>query len=243
MASLVVIKDLTKDYPGRRALGGITLEIEEGEIYGLIGPNGAGKTTTLRILSTIIKPTSGSAQIYGRDVVNDSDAVRKLISYLPDEAGAYPNLSGIEYLRLMASFYFDGKEEIEGVLKDGREISGLGERLEDKTSAYSKGMRRRLLLARTLMIRPKLAILDEPTSGLDVMHAYHLRNVIRSYAKNNRTTVLLSSHNMLEVEDLCDRVAFINDGKILEIGTPPELLSRHNAPNLEVAFMKVVGFA
>jgi ABC-2 type transport system ATP-binding protein len=243
MAPLVVIKDLVKEYPGRRALDSISLEIDEGEIYGLIGPNGAGKTTTLRILSTIIKPTSGSAEICGKDVVREGDAVRKLISYLPDEAGAYPNLSGLEYLRLMASFYYEGKDEIEKVLTDGREISGLGDRLADKTSAYSKGMRRRLLLARTLMIKPKLAILDEPTSGLDVMHAYHLRNVIKSYAKNNRTTVLLSSHNMLEVEDLCDRVAFINEGKIMEVGTPPELLSRHNAPNLEVAFMKVVGFA
>lgn len=243
MAPVVLIRNLVKDYSGIRALDGISLDIEEGEIFGLIGPNGAGKTTALRILSTVIKPTSGRAEVCGKDVVKDDGTVRRLISYLPEEAGAYPNLSGYEYLKFMASFYYEDAEEIKTALIEGEKIAGLSDRIRDKTSTYSKGMRRRLLLARTLMVRPKLAILDEPTSGLDVTHAFHLRNVIKSYSKDHDTTVLLSSHNMLEVEYLCDRVAFINNGKIVEVGSPLELKSRHGAANLEEAFVKVVGVA
>ncbi len=243
MAPLTVVRDLVKEYSGRRALDGITFSIDEGEVFGLIGPNGAGKTTTLRILSTIIRPTSGSAEICGKEIVRDAESVRRIISYLPEEAGAYPNLSGSEYLRFMASFYYSSKGEIARTFEEGVRISGLGDRLRDKTSAYSKGMRRRLLLARALMVRPKLAILDEPTSGLDVTHAFHLRKTIRTYSKEYGTTVLLSSHNMLEVEYLCDRVAFLNRGRIVEIGTPAELRSRAGASNLEEAFVKVIGIA
>lgn len=243
MAAVIIINNLVKEYAGRRAVDNISLEVDEGEIFGLIGPNGAGKTTTLRILATIIKPTSGTAVIYGKDVVKEDAEIRKIISYLPDEAGAYPNLSGYEYLKLMASFYYEGKEDIKNVVDEGERISGLGERLKEKSSTYSKGMKRRLQLARTLMIRPKLAILDEPTSGLDVTHAYHLRNVISEYAHKNRTTVLLSSHNMLEVEHLCNRVAFINEGRVIESGQPADLKLKYSSPNLEEAFMKVVNIA
>ena len=243
MAPIVVIRDLVKEYSGSRALDGISLEINEGEIFGLIGPNGAGKTTALRILSTIIKPTSGYAEVCRRDIVKEERAARKRISYLPEEAGAYPNLSGYEYLRFMVSFYYGNGGEIKAVLAEGEKISSLGDRMRDKTSTYSKGMRRRLLLARTLMVRPRLAILDEPTSGLDVTHAFHLRSVIKSYSKEHNMTVLLSSHNMLEVECLCDRVAFINEGRIVEVGSPSDLKSRHGAANLEEAFVKVVRVA
>ncbi|MBC7112891.1 MAG: ABC transporter ATP-binding protein [Candidatus Methanomethyliales bacterium] len=243
MAKVIVVRDLVKQYPGRRALDGITFEVEEGEIFGLIGPNGAGKTTTLRILATIIKPTSGYVEICGKDVLREGNEVRKIISYLPEEAGAYSNLSGLEYLRFMASFYYDDDEKIKCAIEDAIAISGLGDRLKEKTSNYSKGMRRRLLLARTLMVKPRLAILDEPTSGLDVTHAYHLRRVIKSYSKDHGTTVLISSHNMLEVEYLCDRVALIDQGKIIETGSPEYLKSKYSAVNLEETFMKVVGFA
>jgi len=141
----------------------------------------------------------------------------------------------------MASFYYDNDESIRLAVEDAISISGLGERLKEKTSNYSKGMRRRLLLARTLMVKPKLAILDEPTSGLDVTHAYHLRKVIKSYSRDHGMTVLISSHNMLEVEYLCDRVALIDKGRIIEIGSPDFLKSKYSAVNLEDAFMRVVG--
>lgn len=237
------VEGLVKQYPRRRAVDGISFEVREGEIFGLIGPNGAGKTTTLRMISTVIKPTSGVIEVCGSDIKKEGDEVRRLISYLPDEAGAYPNLSGEEYLRFMASFYFKNKEGVKAAVDEAARISGLGERLKDKTSTYSKGMTRRLLLARTLMVNPRLAILDEPTSGLDVFHAMHLRNIIRRYAREKGTAILLSSHNMLEVEHLCDRVALINDGRIIEADGPGTLLSKYGVANLEEVFMRVVGYA
>ena len=123
------------------------------------------------------------------------------------------------------------------------EISGLGERLKDKVKGYSKGMKRRLLVARALMTKPKLAVLDEPTSGLDVLHSVHVRGIIKRYVNEQGVTVLLSSHNMLEVEYLCGRVALINKGRIVATGSPAELKTRYNAVNLEDVFGEVVGFA
>ena len=230
--------DLVKNFGEIKALAGLGFTVRPGEIYGLIGPNGAGKTTALRIMATLIKPSSGSAKVFGFDVERKAPEVRKIISYLPEEAGAYRNLSGWEYLKFMANFYAIGKETGQAIVKEAMEISGLGERLKDKVKTYSKGMNRRLLLARALMIKPKLAILDEPTSGLDVVHAFHVRRIIQDYVKEHGVTVLLSSHNMLEVEFLCNRVALINEGKILGEGTPQEIKSRYNANNLEEAFME-----
>lgn len=230
--------DLVKNFGDIKALAGLSFTVRPSEIYGLIGPNGAGKTTALRIIATLIKPSSGSAKVFGFDAERKASEVRKIISYLPEEAGAYKNLSGWEYLKFMTNFYDVSKETREAVAKEAMEISGLGERLKDKVKTYSKGMSRRLLLARALMIKPKLAILDEPTSGLDVVHAFHVRRIIQDYVKGRGVTVLLSSHNMLEVEFLCNQVALINEGKILGEGTPQEIKSRYHANNLEEAFME-----
>jgi ABC-2 type transport system ATP-binding protein len=231
---------LTKKFGNIQALNNVTFNIKEGEVYGLIGPNGAGKTTTLRIISTLILPTTGNATVFGVDVVRQPDQVRKILSYLPEEAGAYRNLSGYEYLQFMAKFSnTDTKEAI----AEAAQISGLGERLRDKAKTYSKGMKRRLLLARALMTKPKLAILDEPASGLDVLHAYHVRQIIKQYVMQNGVTVLLSSHNMLEVEFLCDRVALVDKGKIVLEGKPADLKTQYNSQNLEEVFAKVVGYA
>ena len=225
------------------ALDGVSFAIKKGEIYGLIGPNGAGKTTTLRIICTLLLPTSGSLSIFGLDPVNQASEVRKIISYLPEEAGAYPNLSGNEYLEFMAKFNTSSKSRLQEIFREAVRISGLGERLKDRTKTYSKGMKRRLLVARALMTRPKLAVLDEPASGLDVLHAYHVRETIKTYVKQHQVTVLLSSHNMLEVEYLCDRVALLSKGKIVVEGNPDELKQKYKSENLEEVFAKVVGYA
>lgn len=238
MEVAVESESLGKTYGNITALNDFTFKVNQGEIYGLIGPNGAGKTTTLRIIATLIMPTSGTAGVCGFDVVEDASKVRELISYLPEEAGAYKNLSGLEYLRFMAAFYAEGNEQKRGMIEEASAISGLGNRLRDKVKTYSKGMNRRLLIARALMIKPKLAILDEPTSGLDVVHAYHVRRIIKEYAEKHGVTVLLSSHNMLEVEFLCDRVALINEGQLIGEGTPRELKSKYKAMNLEEVFME-----
>jgi len=239
----VEAKDLTKVFGSVRALDGLNFRIEEGEIFGLIGLNGAGKTTALRITSTLLLPTSGTVTVFGHDVVEEASDVRNLISYLPEEAGAYKNLSGLEYLRFMASFRAKDKEAVRNVVDVASEISGLGERLRDKVKGYSKGMKRRLLVARALMTKPKLAVLDEPTSGLDVLHSVHVRTIIKRYVKEHRVTILLSSHNMLEVEYLCDRVVLLDKGRTVVEGSPAELKTRYNAINLEEVFGEVVGFA
>lgn len=240
MEVVVEVRDLTKVFGRKVAVDGVSFEIERGEIFGLIGPNGAGKTTTLRILATILKPTSGTAKIFGLDVVKDASDVRKLISYLPEDAGVYKNLTGLEYLKFMASFHTSSEEEMNRMVHDAAEISGLGEKLYERTKIYSKGMKRRLLVARALMVRAPFVILDEPTSGLDVVHAVHIRNIIKNYAHKHKITVLLSSHNMLEVEYLCDRIAIIDRGKIVLEGVPSELKEKFGVSNLEELFVRVV---
>ncbi len=231
-------RGLVKNFGEIGALKGLSFTVEQGEIYGLIGPNGAGKTTALRILATLLRPSAGSAKVFSFDVEKEASEVRRVISYLPEEAGAYRNLSGWEYLRFMADFFAISKETSQDVVEEAAKISGLGSRLNDKVKTYSKGMTRRLLLARALMVKPKLAILDEPTGGLDVVHAVHVRRIIKEYVHEHGVTVLLSSHNMLEVEFLCNRVALMNEGRIIGEGTSQELKSRYNASNLEEAFME-----
>ena len=235
--------NVTKVFGTIRALDGLSFSVKQGEVFGLIGPNGAGKTTALRIVSTLLLPTSGTVKVFELDVVRDAADVRKIISYLPEEAGAYRYLSGWEYLEFMARFHTSDKAEARKMVMEAAEISGLGERLKDKTKTYSKGMKRRLLVARALMPKPKLAILDEPTSGLDVLHSYHVREIIKSYVKRHGVTVLVSSHNMLEVEYLCDKVALINRGRLVAEGAPQELKEKYGCTNLEEVFAKVVTFA
>jgi len=238
-AYAVEVSELIKSFGEVRAIDGLSFSVVEGEIFGLLGPNGAGKTTTLRIIATLLKPSGGEVRVFGKDVVRDRAEVRRLISYLPEEAGAYKYLRGYEYLKFMAKIYGAGNEAVE----EGVKLSGLGEALNRYVSTYSRGMKRRLQVARALMVKPRLAILDEPTSGLDVAHAVYLRKAIRDYVRRYGITVILSSHNMLEVEDLCDRVALINRGRIAAQGTPKELMGMYNARNLEEVFVEVVGDA
>jgi ABC-2 type transport system ATP-binding protein len=177
--------------------------------------------------------------VFGFELGKDDDQIRKIISYLPEEAGAYKNLTGLSYLEFMADFYAVSKNEFDEMIERGVKISDLGDRINDKFSTYSKGMARKLLLARSLMHLPKLAILDEPTSGLDVINSIEVRNIVKEFVKEG-VTVLLSSHNMLEVEFLSDRVALIDKGKILEVGTPTGLKEKYHANNLEEVFVEVV---
>ena len=185
-----------------------------------------------------MKPDSGSVKIFGYDVQKNGEKIREMISYLPEDAGAYKNLSGKEYLEFIAKF-FEKRGNPDEMVKKGIEIAKLGNRIKDKISTYSKGMIRRLLIARTFMVNPKLAILDEPTSGLDVINSIEVRNIIKDIARKG-TTIFLSSHNMLEVEFLCDRIALINKGEIVEIGKPEELKNKYNAKNIEEVFVEVL---
>jgi ABC-2 type transport system ATP-binding protein len=238
MSDALVLDGIRKTYGQREAVKGISFSVREGEIFGLIGPNGAGKTTTLRMICTLLEPTSGTIRICGHDNRLEAAEVRKIISYLPEDAGAYKDLTGRQYLRFMAGFFSDG-EEFDRAVDKAIELSKLGDRIDSKVSTYSKGMTRRLLIARAVMASPRLAVMDEITSGLDVMSAYEIREFVRDLARNG-TTILISSHNMYEVESLCDRVAMINHGEMVLSGTPAELRERFGAANLEEVFIKAV---
>jgi len=235
----VEVRDLIKNYGSFKAVKGISFDVNEGEIFGLIGPNGAGKTTTLRVLSTLIQLTGGSVKIFGIDLVKDSQKIREIISYLPEDAGAYKQMTGKEYLKFIAQFFKRGDGQ-DATISRGIKIANLKDRIDDKVDTYSKGMARKLLVSRALMIDPKLAILDEPTAGLDVLNSQEIRKIIKETARKG-TSVLLSSHNMLEVELMCDRIALISDGKILETGSPSELKTKYDSINIEEVFVKVVG--
>ena len=234
----LVVKDVHKMFGEREAVKGVSFTVKEGEIFGLIGPNGAGKTTTLRMISTLLNITSGEITVYGKDVTTESEEVRKMISYLPEDAGAYKDLTGRAYLDFMAGFFAQGEDK-KAMVEKGMEIAKLGERIDSKIDTYSKGMKRRLLIARAIMFKPRLAIMDEVTSGLDVANAFEVRDIIRNVVKEG-TSVIISSHNMFEVELLCERVAMINKGLVILEGTPQELKERYDAANLEEVFMKAV---
>lgn len=235
MPNVLTVRGLKKSYGQKTALVGIDFDVRAGEVFALIGPNGAGKTTALRIVATLLTATSGEITFLDRDHRKEPDFVREKISYLPDEAGAYRDMKGLDYLRFMANFYAQSPEQEKEFVDRAVAIAELGDRLATKVGTYSKGMTRKLLLARALMTKPVLAILDEPTSGLDVINALEVREIVRRYVKEG-TSVLLSSHNMLEIEFMSDQVALIDQGRILDAGSPAELKAKHDARNLEEVF-------
>jgi ABC-2 type transport system ATP-binding protein len=237
----VLTKNLTKIYSsGSIGVKSLNLSVKSGEIYGLIGPNGSGKTTTLRIIATLLKPTNGEVYVYGVDVVKNPLEARKLMNYLPEEAGAYRDLTGLDFIKFMLSLRFTGRR-LEEAIGEAIEIADLGDDLKKPIRGYSKGMKRILALSTVLASRPKLLVLDEPTSGLDVERSIYVRNMIRRYNREYGITVLLSSHNMLEVEYLCNRVGILYRGSLLIEGAIEELKNRVGGVNLEEVFLKVKG--
>jgi len=238
MTAALEIKDLAKKYKDFTAVAGLTFDVREGEIFALVGPNGVGKSTTLKMIATLLTPTAGTASVFGRDTVRDAHAVRELISYLPEEAGAYKNLTGRDYLEFMAMVFLKDKARAAAAVAEGERLSGLGARLEEKIKTYSKGMARKLLLARAVMIRPRLAILDEPTSGLDIVNGYEIRKTIKELAAGGMT-FLISSHNMAEIEFLSDRIGVINKGRLLACDTAAALKAKFATEDLEEVFIKL----
>ena len=241
MADVLKAEGLSKSYKkGVMAVKDISFTVSEGEIFALIGPNGAGKTSTIRMISTLIKPTGGDAFVDGHSIITEPDKVRQAITYLPDEAGAYKTMTGMDYLYFMAGLFSDNKNEIDRYVNRAVNMCGLGDRLEEKIGGYSRGMIRKLLLSRAVMTRPKLAILDEATSGLDVINALDIRKTIKKLSAEEGMSFLLSSHNMLEIEYVSDRVGIMAHGELMVTGTIDELKARYDAANLEEVFERVV---
>ncbi len=208
------------------AVQGVSFTIEKGELFGLLGPNGAGKTTTIKMLITLLIPTSGTARVLGYDVVKDAREVRKRIGYVfGGERGVYERLSGYDNLRYFAELYgVPGrrqKQRIEELL----ELVGLKGREHERAEGYSRGMKQRLHVARGLLHDPEVLFLDEPTIGLDPVGARELRATIASLTRAGKT-ILLTTHYMFEADALCDRIAVISKGKIVSEGTPRQLKSR-----------------
>lgn len=222
--SVIETHQLTKVYPGgTKAVDGIDFEVRTGEIFGFLGPNGAGKTTTIKMLNTLIKPTSGTAVVAGIDILKGPIEVRKHIGYVAQDVGVDEYATGRENLELYGRFYrLDGrtiKRRVEELFKL-LELSGY----EDKiVSTYSGGMRKRLDIAMGLIHQPDVIFLDEPTTGLDPQTRAHIWEYIHNLAKAMGTTIFLTTHYMEEADRLADRIAIIDLGKIITIGTPDEL--------------------
>ena len=232
--------DIWKRFGGRYVLRELSFKVGEGEVYGIVGPNGAGKTTTLRILATILKPDKGDVYLLGKSVIKDTSDVRRIVSYLPEDVGVYKHLTGREFLKINGSIQGLRNRDLEEAVEYGVRISGLGELVDAPMGSYSKGMRRRVMLARTLMGKSKVLILDEPTSVLDVEHAVYVRKLIKEYVKQMNASCIVSSHNMLEVEYLCDRIALMKNGSIIVEGEPEQIKKEYEAENLEEVFIKAV---
>ena len=219
MAS-VEINGITKLYGQQKALDNVSLKIDKGEVVGLLGPNGAGKSTLMKILTSFIPPTEGSASIDGMDVTEESLDIRKIVGYLPEHNPLYLDMYVREYLKFVLRIYGNVKnpsEKVEEVIK----LTGLTPEANKKISALSKGFRQRVGLAQALIHDPEILILDEPTSGLDPNQLVDIRSIIKDLGK--RKTVILSTHIMQEVEAICGRVVIIDKGKIVADDTTANL--------------------
>ncbi len=223
---VIKIEGLTKKYGKITAVDSLDLGIEEGEIFGLLGPNGAGKTTLISILCTILKPTSGRAWVNGFDIVKDSAKVRKSIGIVFQQPSVDDLLTGRENLAMHNLLFGVPREIRKRRINEVLSLVNLEKRADDLVNTYSGGMRRRLELARGIMHHPKILFLDEPTLGLDPQTREHIWEYIEDLAEKERMTVMLTTHYMEEAEQLCDRIAIIDYGKIVALDSPQMLKNR-----------------
>lgn len=221
--SIIETKDLTKRYDKLVAVDKLNLSINEGEIFGLLGPNGAGKTTTLSMLATLVPPTSGHATVNGFDVKSQSSQVRHCIGFVFQDPSSDDMLTGRENLYLHALMYGVDMKNINQKMDDVLKLVDLTERQNERMKKYSGGMRRRLELARGLLHEPKVLFLDEPTLGLDPQTRAHLWVYIKKLSTEKKVTIIITTHYMEEADQLCDRIAIIDHGKIAAMGTGAEL--------------------
>ncbi|WP_456365339.1 ATP-binding cassette domain-containing protein [Thermococcus sp.] len=231
----IEVKDLRKSYPKKiplpfrkvewvEALRGISFKVRKGELFGLLGPNGAGKTTTIKILTTLLEPSGGSAKVLGYDVVSQAREVRRRINLVAEgERTLYWRLSAYENLRYFSNIYYVPKDEAEKRIRELLQLVGLWERRNDLVMGFSRGMKQRLAIAKALINDPEVLFLDEPTLGLDVQSALFVREFVERLVREEGKTVLLTTHYMTEAEKLCGRIAIIEGGRIIALDTPENL--------------------
>ncbi|MGA7192014.1 MAG: ATP-binding cassette domain-containing protein [Anaerolineales bacterium] len=222
-APILETKSLTRRFGALTAVDSFTLSVAEGEIFGLLGPNGAGKTTTLKMLTTLLPPTSGQATIAGRDVFHQARDVRRVIGYVPQLLSADGTLSGYENLDVFAKLYDIPRGEREKRIADSLEFMGLADSANKLVRDYSGGMIRRLEVAQSFLHHPRVLFLDEPTTGLDPTARRVVWEHVGRLRDDYGTTIILTTHLMEEADQLCNRVAIMHLGKVAAIGTPAEL--------------------
>jgi ABC-2 type transport system ATP-binding protein len=221
--NIIEVVNLTKKYGELVAVNNVSFEVKEGEIFGLLGPNGAGKTTLISMLCTILRPTSGTAKVNGFDIVKEEDKVRKSIGIVFQDSSLDNRLTGMENIELHASLYGVPKNERKKRIKEVLELVGLEDKANILVRNYSGGMKRRLEIARALIHYPKVLFLDEPTIGLDPQTRVNIWEYIVKLAKRENITIFLTTHYMEEADFLCNRVAIIDEGKIIAIDSPENL--------------------
>jgi sodium transport system ATP-binding protein len=235
--AMIIVKNLVKRFKTITAVNDISFEVNKGEIFGLLGPNGAGKTTTQRILSTILRPTSGEVSIMGVDVVKNPAGARKIIGVITEERGLYDRLSGRETLWYYGRLYNMEEELIGQRIEQINKMLEMEDYIDRRIEKLSKGMKQKIVIARAIIHDPPVILFDEPTAGLDVLAARTVLEFIRKSKLMNKT-ILYSTHIMFEAETLCDRIAMIAKGSIVARGTMDEVIGSHE--NLEKAFVKYV---
>lgn len=231
MGSIIDIRGLSKRYGDLLALDDLTLQVEEGAVVGFIGPNGAGKTTTMRILTTLLKPTSGEAWVNGHEVTREPEAVRRMIGYMPDFFGVYEEMKVWEYLDFFAACYDIPAAVRDGMIDDLLALVDLGHKKESFVDELSRGMKQRLCLARTLTHDPQVLILDEPASGLDPRARIEMRELLRELKQMGKT-IFFSSHILSEVADICTSIAILEAGKLVAYGDMDEMKKQLRAHRL-----------
>ena len=223
MENIVEVNGLERVFGQNHAVDGVTFHVKQGEVFGLLGPNGAGKTTTVRLLNGILPPSGGTARVFGLDPSIDGQRIRVQTGVLTETPALYERLSARENLEFFGTLAGIPAEKLSQRVLDILEFFGLQDRVNDKVETYSKGMKQRLSLARALVHEPPLLFLDEPTSGLDPEAAQQVNELIASLSQRSGQTILLATHNLLEAQRLCDRVAVMNKGRILAMGSLKEL--------------------
>ena len=236
---MIQCESLTKRFGEFTAVDHVSFEVGNGEVFGLLGPNGAGKTTTMRLLSTLLKPTSGTATVAGHDLLREPQKVRASIGVLPEDTGLYDRLTPREHLLYYGRLHRMPEDVLRKRGDELLDIMELKDRANTKVGDFSKGMKQKVALLRAFIHDPPVLLLDEPTAGLDVMSARSIHGFVDRFRKEGKA-IMISTHNMTEAQKLCDRLAIIDHARIVAAGTVAELQKRTSQKDLESIFVQLV---